>query len=81
MVQFPDDATGFTAAKAQAKINIIKRKLTFVEFFGGKYPIYRGICPRSEMRQHEPGVYAARIAQTLPGSPSVNSVIAELVTA
>jgi hypothetical protein len=49
-VNFPNASLGFGALKAQSKINILKRGLTFREFFMGKPRVYDGFCKRGTPR-------------------------------
>lgn len=44
-VVFPDEATGWKALRSQCKINILKRRLTWLEVFAGKHGVYRGLRP------------------------------------
>lgn len=39
---------GFAAGRGQCRINIIKRRLTFYEFFVGKKKVYGGFCPKGD---------------------------------
>ena len=78
-VQFPDEATGWRAARSQFRINIFKRKLTFREVFAGKPGTYRGFCPKVE------GVnatsFAHDVANAMTPGTDINVVVASLVVA
>lgn len=79
LVEFPDEQTGFAAAASQARTNIFKSRLTFMEFFAGKRMVWRGACPRDEARQFSPTSYAGAVARSMPGSPHIHVVIASLI--
>jgi hypothetical protein len=71
-VQFPSVEDGWRALRAQCKINIIKRKLTFFEFFAGKPGTYGGFCPKDDdrdklMRKNDPLVYARNVLTMVTG--------------
>ncbi len=79
-VEFPTDEAGWAAAKSQARRNIVKRQFTFIQFFAGIPSVYRGACIRDDMKACSPADYARRVAVVFPGLPSINTVIASLVT-
>lgn len=65
-VQFPDEETGWRALKAQCSINIVKRRLSFLEFCCGKPGIYAGFCPKDNnidrmVKKNDPVQYARNI--------------------
>lgn len=86
-VQFPDLDTGWRALKAQCKINILKRGLTFLEFFQGKPGVYKGFCPRNadkdpDLRRNEAVEYAQFVLRALAPDRtdlSIHSSIASLL--
>lgn len=78
-VQFPDVETGWRAARAQTKINALKRRLTFLEFFAGKPGVYRGACPRDDARKMDPVAYARTVASAVAPGTAINVVIVSLV--
>jgi hypothetical protein len=74
---------GWRAARAQAKINILKRGLTFYEFFAGKRGVYSGFA--SERSKNDPLEYAQFMVDQMSSElglaiADVNVVIASLVT-
>jgi hypothetical protein len=71
-VQFPDEETGWRALRAQCSINIVKRRLSFLEFFSGKPGIYAGFCPKDTTRdplarKNDPVQYARTIFSVVLG--------------
>lgn len=71
-VHFPDEETGFRALRSQCKINILKRGLTFYEFFAGKRGVYGGFCPRDDnkdpmLKKNDPLVYAQHVLGWVAG--------------
>jgi len=67
-VNFPDPETGWRAARAQCRINIIKRRLTWREFFGGKPGVYKGFRPYAADKL-DPVEYARTIMNYLQVEP------------
>lgn len=66
---------GWRALRAQCKINVFKRELTFLEFFAGKRGVYRGFCPDSgdfrttqDLRKHNAAAYAREMLIAVAGS-------------
>src|SRR5215469_6429241 len=49
-VEFPNADKGWRAARAQCRINIFKRRLTFREFFAGRHGLYKGFWPADDFR-------------------------------
>jgi hypothetical protein len=60
VVEFSTESDGWRALRAQCRINIVKRRLTFLEFFGGRRGLYRGFRPRPA---YDPTTYAAGVAR------------------
>lgn len=58
-VNFPDVEAGWAAGYVQCKINILKRGLTFKEFFNGKPGVYDGFAPARD--KHNPLAYAQKV--------------------
>jgi hypothetical protein len=85
MVEFPDEAIGWEAAKKWVKINALTRGMTFLEFFGGKFlgkvdgkpKMYRGVCPRNE--NFDPHIFARCVAREFQAQ-GVHTPIASLIT-
>lgn len=46
IVSFPSVRIGWVALRAQCKINVVKRRLTLMEFFCGKPGTYKGFLPQ-----------------------------------
>jgi len=63
-VQFPDVHAGWRALKAQCKINVLKRRLTWAEFFRGRPGAYRGFLQRGAS---DPLLYAGRVMTQVLG--------------
>lgn len=59
-VEFPTAVIGWRAGRAQCRINILKRKLTWREFFAGKPGVYKGFCSRMDADQ-TPAQYAREV--------------------
>ncbi len=62
-VNFPTVERGWAAARAQCRINILKRKLTFREFFCGKPGVYDGFAKKGE--KNDPMGYSRFVLNTL----------------
>jgi len=66
-VEFPNADKGWRAARAQCRINIFKRRLTFREFFAGRHGLYKGFWPADDFRldmdarKSDPVQYARRV--------------------
>ncbi len=76
---------GFGAGRGQCRINIIKRRLSFFEFFAGKKKVYGGFCPRSNGK-NDPIEYAnfvlGYVVRRLgldPTKVNINTPIASLI--
>ncbi|WP_321471174.1 hypothetical protein [uncultured Paludibaculum sp.] len=88
-VQFPDEATGWRALRAQCRINVLKRKLSFLEFFAGKPGVYAGFCPRDDgrsmTRKNDPVRYARNVLTRVAGQAAdavgINTPIVALLGA
>ena len=72
-VQFPDVETGFRALKAQCKINVMKRGLTWREFFAGKPGVYAGFCPKDSTGK-QPALDYARKVMTCVAGPDASDI-------
>jgi hypothetical protein len=85
-VKFPDAETGLAAGRSQCKINIVKRKLTFREFFAGKSKVYEGFCPRKDGKS-DPVAYAIDVLRFvrnrlgLPAEITIDTPIHDLIAA
>lgn len=60
-VEFPTVEIGWEALRTQCKINIVKRGLTFREFFGGKPKVYGGFSPWTNGKGNTPLLYASNV--------------------
>jgi hypothetical protein len=90
-VQFATEDDGWRALRAQCRINIKKRQLTFLEFFAGRPGMYRGFSPATErglaadMRKSDPVQYArdvlAAVAGPEAGQFTVSTRISDLMGA
>ena len=78
---------GWRALRAQCKINVLKRDLTFLQFFAGKPGLYKGFCPKDDnsgfsLRKNDPAAYAREVLVAVagPGSPlTINSAISVML--
>lgn len=71
-VHFPTVEDGWRALRAQCKINVLKRRLTFREFFAGRPGVYAGYCPKDDgrdkmLRKNDPVVYARNVLGMVAG--------------
>lgn len=71
-VEFPNEDLGWRAGRAQCRINILKRKLTFYQFFAGKPGVYHGFLQYSDgqrlqlqERKSDPARYASRVMENV----------------
>lgn len=78
-VEFPDPDAGWRAGRAQCKINILKRKLTWREFFAGRAGVYRGFCPGRGDAKQDPVQYARKVMERLKVAVSLDTPIVGLV--
>lgn len=63
-VVFPDVETGFKSLRSQCRINVLKRGLTWLEFFAGKPGVYKGFRPagrEASAEKNDPARYAQRV--------------------
>ena len=72
-VEFPNAEIGWRAGRAQCRINIVKRRLTWRGFFAGVRGIYRGFCPQ------DPIQYAREIMAALHVDVDLDTPIIDLV--
>lgn len=84
-VMFPDEKTGWRALKAQCRINIMKRRLTFLEFFAGRPGVYSGFCPRDDnrdrsLRKNDPVAYARKVLVSVAGPDSDYEITSPIIT-
>lgn len=81
--KFPDPETGWAAGRSQCRINIVKRQLTFREFFSGKRGVYAGFAPRAD--RNDPFGYAnnvlAFVKRAFPASEEVQAATIDTVIA
>lgn len=73
--QFPSVEEGFKALRTQVD-KVIKRGVTFREFFGGKDKVYPGYAPAAD--SNHPIQYATHVAAAFPGV-SIDTVIESLI--
>lgn len=75
---------GWAAGRVQVSLNVIKRGLTFLEFFAGKPGVYYGFAPEKD--KNEPVIYAqtvlARMTRDLglPPTVTINTKILSLAS-
>ncbi len=72
---------GWRAARAQVKINVFKRRLTWIEFFSGRRGVYEGFSP--VRKRSDPVEYAnfvmGRVARAFGVETTLNTTICSLV--
>jgi hypothetical protein len=84
---FPDAETGWAALRTQCRLNVVKRKLTLREFFGGKRAdgrvIYAGFAPAAD--KNNSYQYASNVLRYLarkgavPAEATIDQVLVNLV--
>lgn len=77
-VQFPDAEAGWRAGRAQCRINILKRRLTWRGFFAGKPGVYKGFCPARDSKQ-DPNQYAREVMDFMHVEAELDTPIIDLV--
>lgn len=63
LVEFESSDEGFRALRAQCRIVIAKRGLTFYEIFAGRLGVYRGLMPMRQDGITNPMAYATKVVQ------------------
>lgn len=76
---------GWQAGRQQCRLNIVKRGLTFFEFFAGKPKVYPGFAPARD--RNSPAVYAQAVLDRLKAkwpaeleNVTINTVVSSLIT-
>ena len=80
-VHFPDPESGWRAGRAQCRINIVKRRLSWREFFGGKPGVYKGFCPSRGDAKQNPTQYAREVMAMMHVDAGLDAPIIDLVSA
>lgn len=78
-VQFPNPEAGWRAGRAQCKINIVKRRLTWRGFFAGKQGVYKGFCPARGDAKQDPIQYAREVMGFMHVEADLDTPIIDLV--
>ena len=69
---------GFRALKAQIKINVYKRNLTFLEFFAGKRGSYDGYAPARD--KNDPASYAQDVVSHINRAFNLSATVGTVVS-
>ena len=78
-VQFPDAEAGWRAGRAQCRINVVKRRLTWRAFFAGKQGVYKGFCPARGDAKQDPIQYAREIMSLMHVEADLDTPIIDMV--
>ena len=78
-VKFPDVESGWRAGRAQCRINVLKRKLTWRSFFAGQPGIYKGFCPARGDAKQDPIQYARAIMALMHVEADLDTPIIDLI--